>query len=52
MPLDPPLEKAKSRTKRGRLRLAELMAIDTNGDLVPDKTTQAALSSGSLHWAA
>jgi RNA polymerase sigma-70 factor (ECF subfamily) len=40
----------KSRANRGRVRLAEIMSIDTSEDLGPDKATQAALSAGKLHW--
>lgn len=47
-----PVGTVKSRTNRGRLRLAELMSIDSVEDLGPDKATQAALSGGNLHWAA
>ena len=42
----------KSRANRGRMRLAELLCIDGAADLGPDKTTQAALSGGNLHWMA
>lgn len=42
----------KSRTFRGRARLAELMSIDGPQDLGPDRGTQAALTGGNLHWAA
>jgi RNA polymerase sigma-70 factor (ECF subfamily) len=47
-----PVGTIKSRTNRGRVRLAELMSVDTAEDLGPDKATQAALSGGNLHWAA
>lgn len=47
-----PVGTIKSRTNRGRIRLAELMSIDTAEDLGPDKATQAALSGGNLHWMA
>jgi RNA polymerase sigma-70 factor (ECF subfamily) len=46
-----PVGTIKSRTNRGRVRLAELMSIDTADDLGPDRTVQAALTGGNLHWA-
>ena len=42
----------KSRTFRGRTRLAELMSVDGLQDFGPDRGTRAALTAGSLHWAA
>jgi RNA polymerase sigma-70 factor (ECF subfamily) len=42
----------KSRTFRGRMRLAELMSIDGSQDLGPDRGTQAALTAGNQRWAA
>lgn len=42
----------KSRANRGRARLAELLSIETAGDLGPDRAMQAALSGGNLYWAA
>jgi len=47
-----PVGTIKSRTYRGRMRLAELLCIDGAADLAPDKATQAALSGGNLHWMA
>jgi len=47
-----PVGTIKSRTNRGRARLAELMSIDTPDDLGPDRAIQAALTGGNLHWAA
>jgi RNA polymerase sigma-70 factor, ECF subfamily len=46
-----PVGTIKSRTNRGRARLAELMSIDTADDLGPDRAIQAALTGGNLHWA-
>ena len=42
----------KSRAFRARARLAELMALDSPQDLGPDGAIQAALTGGSLRWAA
>jgi RNA polymerase sigma-70 factor (ECF subfamily) len=47
-----PVGTIKSRTNRGRIKLAEMLSVDTAEDLGPDKATQAALSGGNLHWAA
>lgn len=47
-----PVGTIKSRTNRGRIRLAELMSIDAVEDLGPDTAMQAALAGGNLHWAA
>jgi RNA polymerase sigma-70 factor, ECF subfamily len=42
----------KSRVFRARTRLAELMAMESPGDLGPDRVLQAALAFGNGHWAA
>ena len=42
----------KSRANRARTRLAALLSIEDRRDLGPDRTIHAALSSGSLRWAA
>jgi len=42
----------KSRVFRARARLAELMSIDSPHELGPDHAVQAALTAGSLRWAA
>ena len=47
-----PVGTVKSRANRGRMRLAELMSIESLEDLGPDQAIQAALSVGNLRWAA
>jgi len=47
-----PVGTVKSRANRGRVRLAELLSIESAQDLGPDRATQAALSVGNLRWAA
>jgi RNA polymerase sigma-70 factor (ECF subfamily) len=47
-----PVGTLKSRANRGRARLAELLSIEGADDLGPDRAMQAALSSGTLRWAA
>jgi RNA polymerase sigma-70 factor (ECF subfamily) len=42
----------KSRLFRARARLAEVMSIDGPQELGPDRAIQAALTTGSLRWAA
>ena len=42
----------KSRTKRARARLAQLLSTEHRDDLAPDSAVYAALSRDKLHWAA
>jgi len=42
----------KSRLFRARARLAELMSIDSPQELGPDRAVHAALTAGSMRWAA
>ena len=42
----------KSRTNRGRIRLAELMSLEGSQDLGADQPIRAVLSGSNLHWAA
>lgn len=46
-----PIGTIRSRIKRARTRLTELMSIEHSDDLGPDSGVRAALSRGNLHWA-